>query len=390
MAPNKPTILFLASWYPVPNNKSHGIFIRNHAIALSEFCQVIVVYAHSSTHIERTDVSITSINENLEEWIVNYKKTKIRLPLISAFTKLLHFKKAYTLLANKLSEKKVNIKAIQVNVAFPAAIALTAFKAYKHLPYTVLEHWTGYLPTDGSYKGFLLKYYTKRLIAGASKIFYVSTAQKNAMLTHGLKGNYELVYNVIDTAVFKIAETVKSSKPMLLHVSALDNDQKNINGILNVIQKLQKNNFDFDFTFIGGSQLLVKHFEERAKNMQLKNVLFTGLKSASEIAIYMQRSCALVLFSNYENMPVVVLESLACGLPVITTRVGDLELMIKPGFGQLINIGDERELENVLNALLEGELHFNSRAMSDYVLSHAANKVVGAQLYRYYSSVFAS
>lgn len=390
MAPNKPTILFLASWYPVPNNKSHGIFIRNHAIALSEFCQVIVVYAHSSLHIESTLLSVNAVNENLEEWIVNYKKTTIKLPLISALFKLRHFKKAYKLLANKLSDKKVNIKAIQVNVAFPAAIALSVFKEYKHLPYTVLEHWTGYLPTDGSYKGFLLKYYTQRLIAGASKIFYVSTAQKNTMLQHGLKGNYEFIYNVTDTSVFKISETAKPLKPMLLHVSALDNDQKNINGIVNVIQKLQKNNFDFDFTFIGGSQSLVKHFEDRSKAMHLKNVVFTGVKSASEIATYMQQSSALVLFSNYENMPVVVLESLACGLPVISTKVGELELMIQPGFGQLIDIGDEKELENVLTALLEGELQFNSRAMSDYVLSHAAYRVVGEQLYRYYSSLLAS
>ena len=52
MSQNKQTILFLASWYPTPQNKNHGIFIKNHALALSNLMPVIVVYAYSTSATE--------------------------------------------------------------------------------------------------------------------------------------------------------------------------------------------------------------------------------------------------------------------------------------------------------------------------------------------------
>jgi glycosyltransferase involved in cell wall biosynthesis len=47
---------------------------------------------------------------------------------------------------------------------------------------------------------------------------------------------------------------------------------------------------------------------------------FMGEKMPTEVAEYMQQSDFFVLFSNYENSPVVISESLACGKPVISSK----------------------------------------------------------------------
>ena len=362
MSQNQQAILFLASWYPTPQNTNHGIFIKNHALALSKYNPVIVVYAYSTTNI--TETKITKNKQgNFEEWLLEYKKEGSSIPLISPLIKYNRFKAAYKTLLNELINCNVSIKAIQLNTIFPAAICLSIFKNHFKVPHVIVEHWSGYLPEDGNYKGFLYTYFTEKAITSASKIFYVSEKQKNAMLNHGLNGNYELIYNVVDTNIFKQDARVKNQKPLLLHVSSLVEKEKNINGTLKVIKHLQDLNLSFDFLVVGGNEKAVSHYQEKVAQLKINNTTFVGEKTPSEVAAYMQKAHALILFSNYEGMPVVVLEALATGLPVFTSKVGQLPNLITDELGKLVSVGNEAELENILQEFLEGKLKFESQKM---------------------------
>jgi len=383
MSQTKQTILFLASWYPTPNNKNHGIFIKNHAIALSKYMPVIVVYAYSksSTH----DFKITKNKEgNFEEWLIEYKKSSA--PLISFFIKYFRFKKAYKLLLEELIKENISVKAIQLNVIFPAAIALPTFKDHYKVSYTIVEHWSGYLPEDDNYKSGIVKDATKKAVRSASKIYYVSEKQKQAMLNNGLKANYELLYNVVDTTIFCENKNLKSKKPLLLHVSSLVEKEKNISGTLRVIQKLQKANYEFDFLVVGGSKESVSYYKNQASTLQLKNTSFVGEKKQNEVATYMQKAHALILFSNYEGMPVVVLEALATGLPIFASNVGQLPHLITPDFGKLVEVKDEKELEKNLKLLLDGSLKFDPEKMITFISQNASQEVVGKKLAHHYNS----
>ncbi|MBK7666422.1 MAG: hypothetical protein IPJ32_03190 [Sphingobacteriaceae bacterium] len=65
-----------------------------------------------------------------------------------------------------------------MNVIFPASVVLSLYKKVFRVKRTVVEHWSGYLPDDGSYKGSALKHFTKKCISGASKIWHVSHFKK--------------------------------------------------------------------------------------------------------------------------------------------------------------------------------------------------------------------
>ena len=60
-------------------------------------------------------------------------------------------------------------------------------------------------------------------------------------------------------------------------------------------------------------------------------VLFMGFKSAAEVAAILQVSDVFSLTSAYEGMPIALTEAMSCGLPVVTTDVGEVRRLVKPG-----------------------------------------------------------
>jgi glycosyltransferase involved in cell wall biosynthesis len=383
MTTSNRAILFLTSWYPVNTNPSHGIFIRNHAIALSHFQTVIVVYAYACNDGPYFKVEHKNVNENLTEYIVKYPKSSGVLKFLSSF---LNYKKAHRILIEYLLQKKTKVKAIQVNVIFPASVVLSLYKKVFKVKHTVIEHWSGYLQEDNNYRSGIVKHFTKKCIGGASQVWHVSQAQKSAMLAHGLKGNYELLYNAVNIKTFPLSNW-KPERIKLLHVSSLVEKEKNISGTLRVFKKLQEQNLDFDIVIAGGAGDGLLNAKNLANKLNLKNITFTGELPPEKISELMQKSSALVLFSNYEGMPVVALEALSCCLPVFATKVGQLPFMIRDEFGVLIENGNEDELVGALKKLFNKEYNFDSAAMHEFIVKNASYEAVGKQMNEFYRNL---
>lgn len=376
-------ILFLTSWYPVPSNPSHGIFIRNHALALSQYQHVIVAYAYSCDKGPYYKVEHKNVNQNLVEYIVRYPKSSSILKAWQSFSK---YKKAHRLLINYIAQKHIEVIAIQLNVVFPAAVVLPMYKRAFLGKHTVVEHWSGYLENDGNYKGFILKYFTKKCFSSAAKIWHVSELQKEAMQKHGLNGNFELIYNAVNTKIFSLKRN-EPQRARLLHVSSLVEREKNISGTFRVLKKLQNNKFEFDIVIAGGSGHELDAAKKMAEQAGLTNITFEGNLPPEKISELMQSSSALLLFSNYEGMPVVALEALSCGLPVFATKVGQLPNIIKNEFGVLTDAANEEQMFVALKKLIWNEYNFDRKAMHDFVQKHASYEAVGKQMNDYYKEV---
>jgi glycosyltransferase involved in cell wall biosynthesis len=379
-------ILFLTSWYPVQSNPSHGIFVRNHALALSQYQNVIVAYAYSCDKGPYYKVEHKNVNQNFTEYIVRYPKSSSLLKSWQSFSK---YKKAHRLLIDHIAQKHIDVIATQVNVVFPASVVLPMYKKTFLGKHTIVEHWSGYLENDGNYKGFILKYFTKKCFSSAAKIWYVSDAQKEAMKKHGLNGNYELLYNAVNTKIFSLKRN-EPSRIKLLHVSSLVEKEKNVSGTFRIFKELQEQNLDFDIVIAGGSGAELHSAKKLAEQLQLKNISFTGETTLEKIAELMQSSNALILFSNYEGMPVVTLEALSCGLPVFATNVGQLPQMIRGEFGVLTDVGNESQMIEALKKLFSREYNFDHKSMHEFVQQHASFEAVGKQMNDFYKEIVAT
>jgi glycosyltransferase involved in cell wall biosynthesis len=82
-------------------------------------------------------------------------------------------------------------------------------------------------------------------------------------------------------------------------------------------------------------------------------VAFAGYQSQDAVARYLASSSMLVLPSFAEGVPVVLMEAMAAGKPVIASQVGGVAELVRDGTsGSLVPAGDDRALEAAITELL--------------------------------------
>ena len=107
------------------------------------------------------------------------------------------------------------------------------------------------------------------------------------------------------------------------------------------------------FLLIVGDGEERRMLEDRAKDVGVaQRVIFLGSRSDTEPLLFI--SDAFVLSSIWEGGPLVILEAMAAGLPVVSTRVGDASSMVEEGkTGLLVAPGDAGQLADAMN-LIQG------------------------------------
>lgn len=117
-----------------------------------------------------------------------------------------------------------------------------------------------------------------------------------------------------------------------------------------------------------------------------KNVQFLGIRS--DIGAIIASSDLLLLPSQQESFGLVALEAMACGVPVIASRVGGLPEVIEDGkTGFLFQVGNvEEAARKAVKVLEDKELYYSIReqALKDAEQKFSMNKIVDQyeKLYR--------
>ncbi|HSG68076.1 MAG TPA: glycosyltransferase family 4 protein, partial [Bacteroidales bacterium] len=258
------------------------------------------------------------------------------------------------------------------------------------IPYVITEHWTRYLPTTNTFNGAFRKWMTRIVARRAAAIMPVTANLRDAMIDCGLKNNnYIVIPNVVDIDMFSPDPGKKrEGKIRVVHVSCFDDQQKNISGITRVIRKLSEIRQDFSVDMIGDG-IHYKELVAYGEEMGVKDIYatYSGLKENEELAALMKAADFMLMFSRYENLPVVILESYACGVPVLSTDVGGISEHMNKDLGILIDSEDEEALFQSMNIMLDTCRDYDAGKIRDYAVAHFSNEVIGYQLHDVYNSV---
>ena len=117
---------------------------------------------------------------------------------------------------------------------------------------------------------------------------------------------------------------------VLVTVGRLDR-QKNPMLLIDSFHRIHKAMPDARLLLVGDGVLRTQ-IEERVREYDLTTAVhLCGVKGPSDVSRYLRTADAFVLTSAYEGMPMCVLEALGSGLPVVTTDVGEVRRVVKPG-----------------------------------------------------------
>ena len=373
-------IVFLARWYPHRYDPMFGLFVQRHAEAAALFNDITVIYCQQTTDngqqtSSKEKFEIVRTNENNVDTIrVYYKKPKNKIQ------SLLRFYRA-NMMALKLCKKP---DLIHVHVLTRLGVIAWIQKILHKTPYIITEHWSRYLPGN-DFTGFLRKTACKLVVRKAKTVTTVTENLATAMKNHGLKNdNYVVLPNVVNLDMFHISE--KNNNPCkIIHISCFEDKSKNISGLLESLKIIDDKGIDFQCKLIGEGMDL-DLMKDKAKNLQLINkVSFTGLLQGQALADELSSGDFLVLSSNYENMPVVILEALASGLPVVSTNVGGIKEMIDDTKGILVEPRNKEALAEAMIKMIETHKNYDANYLRNSVIEKYGYESVGRFLSRLYN-----
>lgn len=388
MKEKKPTVFFLPAWYPNRGNILDGLFVQFHARAVQQYANVGVLFVWGENR-ELGPVVETEITdlEGIPEVKMYYRKSTLPLVrrLVDAYLYLACTLKGYALLTRLTGPADIH----HVHILTRAGIIAWLLNITSRIPYIITEHWTRYLPQNiSSYQGQLRRWLTQQIVRRAHAVCPVNEDLAKAMQQQGLKNDhYVVVNNVVDTARFFPVSGTSREKKVLLHVSCFIENQKNTHGLLRAIQALKKERNDFMLHLVGTGDDWKKSQEYcRELGLTAPDVVFCGMLTGQELVQQYQQADALVLFSNFENQPVVILEAFACGIPAIGTDVGGVHELLADNRGILVPQADEIALVNALRDFLDGKKLAGSMELRAYAEDHFGYTGVGKQFFNLYLS----
>jgi glycosyltransferase involved in cell wall biosynthesis len=374
-------ILFMSSWYPVATNPTHGIFVKRHAEAVALKHDVFVLYAVGAENPPNELVQHSSAH--FSEDIYFYDKSNKK-----AIQKLKQLGELYDQGFDKIVSRFGKPDLIHLNVIFPAGIfALRFSKKYK-IPLVVTEHWTGYLPEDGSYKGLLKKYFTQKVVAQAEVICPVTNHLAKQMQAHKLNGNYIPVPNVVDTEFFSLKPVSKTTETVFLHLSSFDERQKNPRSILEAFKQLSEKNTNCRLIMAGDGENIdvLRSFAAQLK-IAAEKIDFHFRPQGKTLLQLFHSADALVLNSNYENLPVVLLEAMSCGVPVISSDVGGIAGYINESNGILFSPPSVQNLLTALQEFISNKNKFDNGQIRSFAVENFSRKTIAGKFDSVYKSI---
>jgi glycosyltransferase involved in cell wall biosynthesis len=212
----------------------------------------------------------------------------------------------------------------------------------------------------------------KETLKEADKIITVSNATKDYVLSLGAKPEkIKVLHNGVDLVHFRPLTGKREEMRRKLGIS-----QSSI-VVLTVRRLVYKNGID---TLIEGANIAVKKnpkiiFLVVGKGPDLNNVQMrirqlgiennfrlTGFVKDEDLPFYYNAADFFVLPSKSgEGLPLVALEAMACGLPVIATNVGGISEILMKDYGKLV---PSNQPELLAKAILEfSDIDFSSRKL---------------------------
>jgi glycosyltransferase involved in cell wall biosynthesis len=193
-----------------------------------------------------------------------------------------------------------------------------------------------------------------RKISAAAFVVAVSSFGRSQLLRWAHADEWSKIAVVpcgIDEAYAMMQADLPPSGSRLICIARLS-EQKGHLLLLEAAAELRRRGVAFEIVLVGDGPLRGKIQQEIVRRGLEQSVVLTGTLSQQEIRSRLKDSRVFVLPSFAEGLPVVLMEALAIGRPVLSTFVAGIPELVTPDVGWLVPAGDAHALAEAMHKAL--------------------------------------
>ena len=259
--------------------------------------------------------------------------------------------------------KKERVSLVHAHAPFAGSIISSLAGKLAGVPVIIHAHLQDVLSSNSFIRSYqnMMNYWTSRNCCNA--IIAVSHQVKDALITEGFDSHkFSVVHNGTPLNTLEIYSNIRTQLnipediPVVIHVGRLCKS-KGQHLLLQAAANLHQPGQEAVYLIVGkdleqdGAYL--NYLKDMAQELGInKSVHFLGHRA--DIPQLLALSDLLVLPSYTEGLPLVILEAMAAGLPVVATPVGGIpEVVIHQETGLLVPVEDVQGLGDAILRLLQ-------------------------------------
>ncbi|MDU1567691.1 MAG: glycosyltransferase [Clostridium sp.] len=376
-------ILIIPSWYATNSNPTNGSFFREQAMALKEAGHNVIV-AFVEVRLASRDLFSEKVDIKDDNGIKTYRIIQGKIPKTGNIGTVIAFRRGLIKIIKNLYNRE-NIDIVHLHSCIWGGIGAVSASRKLNIPLVITEH-------SSYYSRYRVKMIEKLILRysfkSANKVISVSNSLREIISKY--KSNIEVIPNMVDC-----------------------------DKVLSIINKKNNLGEEGQFTFLSlcylkknkGIDILIRAFStyfrgkevkliiagdgperENLENLSkelgiLEQVEFKGALNRDEVYKVMSNCNIFVLPSRFETFGVVLIEALANGKPVISTRNGGANDIVTDENGILVDIDD---IEGLGKAMVDLKLNYNKyneEEIRKSCINKYSKKIITRQLEKVYSEL---
>jgi glycosyltransferase involved in cell wall biosynthesis len=361
-----PRLLVFSTLFPHPGQPQAGLFIRERMFRVARELPLTVVApvpwfpGQSLLRLWRPHFRPDAPRREIQQGIEVHHPRFLSVPGFGKrFDGFLLACSTWACLHRLKSQQSFEL--IDAHFAYPDGYAATLLGRWLDVPVTITLRGTEprHLATPG------IGPRVRKALARAARIFSVSDSLRRLALSAGVPmARTEVVGNGVDVSTFYPESRADARRQLglalsdrvLITVGALV-ERKGFHRVIELMPALLRRHPDLHYLVVGGSSAegdLRATLERQANILGVaERVHFLGARAPEDLRWPLSAADVFVLPTRNEGWANVILEAMACGLPVVTTDVGgNREVVSSETLGTVIPFDDPAQLQTALDDAL--------------------------------------